>query len=582
MMITLVLSSNMKKMLKDNVLVRKLDGIETSGSLNILFTDKTGTITKGQLEVTNIITGDNKNYHNIKDLKNKKLASLLNISIIFNNSASLSNGNIIGGNTTDRALLSIVDNNNYKINKTEIIPFDSINKFSSVKISGDENLTLIKGSFEKILPHCNKYYNENKEEKTLVNKINLNNTIMMLSKDAIRIIVIATSKKTINNDQDIKDLTLVSIIGIKDEVRKEAKESIKQVKNAGIQVIMITGDSKDTAYAIAREIDLLDTFNDNAILTSDDLNLLSDDEIKTKLSSIRVISRALPQDKSRLVRIAQELNLVVGMTGDGVNDAPALKKADVGFGMGNGTEVAKEASDIVILDNNFLSIAKAILYGRTIFKSIRKFIIFQLTVNICAVGLSIIGPFIGINTPVTVIQMLWINMVMDTFAALAFAREAPIKDYMKEPPKKRDEKVINKYMFNEIFITGIYSLFLCILFLKLPIFKEIFRTDINKIYFMTAFFALFIFIGIFNAFNARTHRLNLFAHILKNKTFIFIMAFISIVQIILIYHGGSMFRTSGLTLGEFELVILVALSVIPFDWIRKCYLRIIKKEVGGV
>ena len=198
---------------------------------------------------------------------------------------------------------------------------------------------------------------------------------------------------------------------------------------------MITGDAKDTAVAIAKEIGLLKA--EDIILTSEELEKMSDEKLKLLLPKIKVVARALPQDKSRLVRISQELGLVVGMTGDGVNDAPALKTSDVGFSMGSGTEVAKEASDIVILDDNFLSITKSILYGRTIFKSIRKFIIFQLTVNLCAVGISIIGPFIGIDTPITVIQMLWINMVMDTLAALAFAGEPPLKEYMEEPPKKK-------------------------------------------------------------------------------------------------------------------------------------------------
>jgi len=237
--------------------------------------------------------------------------------------------------------------------------------------------------------------------------------------------------------------------------------------------------------------------------------------------------------------------------------------------MGSGTEVAKEASDIVILDDNFLSISKAILYGRTIFKSIRKFIIFQLTVNLCAISLSIIGPFIGINTPITVIQMLWVNMVMDTLAGLAFSFEPALIEYMNEKPKKKNENIINKYMINEILVTGIYSALLCVLFLKLPFFKELFRKDSVDKYFMTAFFGLFIFIGIFNAFNSRTKRINVFANLFKNKIFLFIILFVILVQIILIYHGGELFRTSGLNIMEFFLIIILSLTVIPFDWLRK-------------
>ena len=351
------------------------------------------------------------------------------------------------------------------------------------------------------------------------------------------------------------------------------------INDAHIQTVMITGDNKETALNIAKEVGL---YKDNdVILTSDELNNLSDIEIKNILPKLKVVARALPQDKSRLVKIASSLGLVVGMTGDGVNDAPALKKADIGFAMGSGTEVAKEASDIVILDDNIKSIAAAILYGRTIFKSIRKFIIFQLTVNICAVTLSIIGPFIGVDTPVTVIQMLWVNMVMDTLAGIAFSYEPPLLEYMKELPKKKDEPILNKYMIHEILFTGAYSSILCIFFLKSSFIHQFFRNGVNDEYFMTAFFGLFIFISIFNAFNARTVRINLLANIIKNKVFLLTILFITIVQLILIYFGGELFRTAGLTISELEIMILIAATVIPVDWLRKTTLRH-RGIVGGV
>ena len=564
MMITLVLSSNMKRMLKDNVLVRKLVGIETSGSINILFTDKTGTLTKGKLEVKSIISGNLKEYKKEKDLeKDKKYYDIVKLSCIANNQSSYSDDKVIGGNITDRAILKYFKNDNKQIKKEDSIPFDSKNKYSVTKVDG---INLIKGAPEVLLKNCTNYYDNLGNVKKLLNTFQIQTLINDNTKNGIRVIVLATSKNKMMND--LKNLTLVGIVLIKDDVRPEAIEGVKLVKNAHIKTIMITGDNKDTATSIAKEVGIYKP--GDLVLTSEELNRLNDEELKSKILQISVVARSLPTDKSRLVKICQEMDLVVGMTGDGVNDAPALKKADVGFGMGSGTEVAKEASDIVILDDNFLSISKAILFGRTIFKSIRKFIILQLTINLCALSLSIIGPFIDIEMPITVIQMLWINMVMDTFAGLAFSFEPPLKEYMNEYPKKKDEAIINKYMLNQIFFTGVFSSLMCILFLKLPFINNLYRSET---YLYTAFFGLFIFIDIFNCFNARTHRLNILGNISKNKVFLIIIAFIVIVQILLIYFGGSVFRTSGLLLFEFEVMILFAFTVIPFDFIRKLILK---------
>ena len=576
MMITLVLSSNMKRMLKNNVLVRKLVGIETAGSLNILFTDKTGTLTKGKLEVSCFVDADLNEYNSILDLKKyNNLSNIVLKSIYYNTSSTFSNGYITGGNSTDKSILKFIQKNpelNYEIVKTE--PFSSKNKYSKSVIKKDNHYEyLIKGAYEKILPKCSKYYTKG-GNKLSINKNKIENYLKSITNKGIRVIVLATA----NNDK-FDDLTLVGIICIKDEIRNEAVDAIKMINEAHIQTVMITGDNKETALNIAKEVGLYK--DKDVILTSDELNNLSDIEIKNILPKLKVVARALPQDKSRLVKIASSLGLVVGMTGDGVNDAPALKKADIGFAMGSGTEVAKEASDIVILDDNIKSIAAAILYGRTIFKSIRKFIIFQLTVNICAVTLSIIGPFIGVDTPVTVIQMLWVNMVMDTLAGIAFSYEPPLLEYMKEFPKKKNEPILNKYMIHEILFTGAYSSILCIFFLKSNFIHQFFRNGVNDEYFMTAFFGLFIFISIFNAFNARTVRINLLANIIKNKVFLFTILFITIVQLVLIYFGGELFRTAGLTISELEIMLLIAATVIPVDWLRKTTLRH-RGIIGGV
>lgn len=567
MMITLVLSSNMKRMLKNNVLVRKLVGIETSGNINILFTDKTGTLTNGKLEVIKFISGDLKEYNSEKKLKSSSIYDIVRKCCIVNNASSYSNGKIIGGNITDRAILNFFDDKEINIKKKKTIPFNSKYKYSITTIDDKGKLNLIKGAPEVLLEHCDTYYYDDKTYK--LNKAAIQRVIDDNAKKGIRVILLAMSRNYL--EEDFTKLNLVGILLIKDEIRKQAIEGVNLVKSAHIQTVMITGDNKQTALAIAKETGIYE--EGKIVLTSNELNKKTDEELKLILPKLAIVARALPSDKSRLVRLSQELNLVVGMTGDGVNDAPALKKADVGFSMGSGTEVSKEASDIVILDDNFLSISKAILFGRTIFKSIRKFIVLQLTINLCALSLSIVGPFIGIEMPITVIQMLWINMVMDTLAGVAFSFEPPLKEYMYEYPKKKDEFIINKYMINEILVTGIYSSLLCILFLKVPMIRDLFRSDINNKYLYTAFFGLFIFIDIFNCFNARTHRINLLSNIYKNKMFLLIIGFIVIVQIILIYYGGNLFRTSGLTFKEFEIMILLSLTVIPVDWIRKLILR---------
>ncbi|MFV0250227.1 MAG: calcium-translocating P-type ATPase, PMCA-type [Bacilli bacterium] len=581
MMITLVLSSNMKRMLKKNVLVRKMVGIETAGSINVLFTDKTGTLTKGNLEVIGLVDGNLNKYPKEEEIKKfPTFYTKIKQSLILNNDSKYDiNNNVVGGNLTDRSLLRFLKPDYINFSIIEKIAFDSKNKYSSVIVKDKERIQFIKGAPERIIPYCKNYLGNDGITKLFYNKKRINDYILGVTKQGVRIIALALN----DNDKlttNFENLTFLGLVLIKDEIRKSAKDGIALVKKANIQTIMITGDNKETAVAIGKELGLYDKSQD-IVLTTNELYQMTDTEIKDNFNNIKIIARALPQDKSRLVKIARELNLVVGMTGDGVNDAPALKKADVGFAMGSGTEVAKEASDIVILDDNFISISNAILFGRTIFKSIRKFIIFQLTVNMCAISLSIIGPFIGVNAPVTVIQMLWINMIMDTLAGLAFSFEPPLLEYMEEQPKKKDENIINKYMKNEIIFTGLYSSILCILFLKLPFFQQFFRDGVNEKYFMTAFFGVFIFIGLFNCFNARTHRLNLITNILKNKVFILTIIFIFVVQILLIYYGGTLFRTSGLTFKELEIMLLISITVIPVDWIRKIILRK-KGIIGGV
>ena len=572
MMITLVLSSNMRRMLKNNVLVRKMVGIETAGSLNILFTDKTGTLTKGKLNVTSFISGSLKEYKSLDDIKKHPLLySHVKNNCYYNNDSTYNGSNIIGGNITDRAILEYINENvkdEYK--KIETVSFNSKTKYSSTVINYYGKTNYVKGAPEVLLPKCSYYLDENGKKGILRDSSSILRKINHYASSGIRVILLAYNDGI--RYKDMNSLTLIGFLLIKDEIREEAIEGVDLVKKAGIQTVMITGDNKETAYSIAKEVGIIDS-STNIVLTSSELNNMSDDEIKKILKDLRVVARSLPKDKSRLVKLSEDKGLVVGMTGDGVNDAPAVKHADVGFAMGSGTEVCKEASDIIILDDNFMSISKAILYGRTIFKSIRKFIIFQLTINLCAISLSIIGPFIGVETPVTVIQMLWINMIMDTLAGIAFSYEAPLKSYMLERPKKRDENIINKYMYSQILFTGLYSAILCVFFLKSNLIRSFYREGESYKYLMTAFFTLFIFMGIFNSFNARTSKMNILEDLLKNKVFIFVIIFIIVVQLTLIYFGGSLFRSYGLLLNELFITIVLSATVIPVDILRKYILK---------
>ena len=576
MMITLVLSTNSKKMLKDNVLVRKMVGIETAGSLNILFTDKTGTLTKGKMEVSSIIDGNLNEYNDLYYTPDK-LKTLISDSLLYNNESELeeSSGKVVGGNLTDKALLSFVQRkkDNSVLIKDRIL-FNSKNKFAVTIIEkNNEKIKLIKGAPDIVIKNSTHYIDKDGKRRTL-DKDKILNYVNSKAVSGLRTIALAVSQSIYPTDS-IRRNILLGVIFLKDDIRAEAKDGVSLIKSAGINIVMVTGDSKETAISIAKEVGII-TSNNDIVLSSSDLEKLSDNELKKIIPNLKVVSRALPEDKKRLVMLSKELGLVTGMTGDGVNDSIALKKADVSFAMGSGTEVSKEASDIVIIDDNILSISRAILYGRTTFKNIRKFIIFQLTVNISAIMLALIGPFIGVPSPITVLQMLWINMVMDTLAGLAFSYEVPRIEYMKEPPKKKEENIINKYMFNEIIATSMYTLIISLLFLKLPFIKYIVSSD----HLMTAFFSLFIFIAVFNSFNARTHRLNILAHLKENKVFILIIIFIIIVQIIIIYSGITLFQTKPLYIKELIFILILSLSIIPFDFLRKYISKKLRGDFG--
>ncbi len=578
MLTSILLSLQSLKMTKDNVLVRKINGLETAGSLSILFSDKTGTITEGRLSVVELIAGDlSPVVFPASPLTNDILAG-----IGINNSATISGDAIIGGNSTDRALLTFIAGTEAanRISRDRVRTFhafDSRKKYSSVTIAGDEkDVSYIKGAPEKILELCSGYLDGIGQVKTLNDKEKADIYAYLDAQAGRSMRLLAVAKTADGADvENSKDLTLVCVISIRDNVRREAVDAIREVREAGIQIVMVTGDRKETAVAIAKESGLLTADTDIA-LTSAEMAEKTDDELKELLPRLRVVARALPTDKSRLVRIAQELNLVAGMTGDGVNDSPALKKADVGFAMGSGTEVAKEAGDITILDDNFTSIAKAILYGRTMFKCIRKFLIFQLTVNVAAVLTCFLGPIFGENVVLTVVQILLINLVMDTLAAIAFGSEPALQEFMKEKPIPRSVSIISKEMFAEILISALYITAICLSILFVRPVRELFG-NVDIIYLKSALFATFMMAITFNGFNARTEHLNPFEGLGRNMKFLLIVGSILLLQYLFITFGGKALSVEALTPQTWGICMGLAFLVIPIDVLRKICLRIMRK-----
>lgn len=567
LMIAIVLMRNTSKMLQNNVLVRKPIGIETAGSLNILFSDKTGTITKGKLEVVEFFDG------NITD--SYRTSSLIKEYISYcigKNTAAMFDGNgvIIGGNATDKALLQFLGKEGLEsVANEEVLnvqQFDSANKYSAAELNGK---TVYKGAPEKLLSKATKYIDKDGNVVDIDYK-KINKKIDQLAAKAMRVLAFAYSTSKLEEGILPEDLIIVGFVGIRDDVRPEAKTAIKEVKGAGIQVVMITGDRKETAFAIAKDCGLIEKESEIA-LTSEELNNMSDDEVKKILPNLRVIARALPNDKSRMVRLAQELNLVCGMTGDGVNDAPALKRADVGFAMGSGTDLAKEVGDIVILDDNFKSIESAILYGRTIYNNILKFIKFQLTINVAAVAVCAIAPFFGIPQPLSITHILWINLVMDGLGALALGAEPALKEYMLEKPKSRTQSIVSREMMNQVLTAGLWVTITSFVFLKMPFFLDLFGSTTDNITseHLTAYFSMFVLAAVFNGFNVRSTGLNIFENIKENKGFIKVMSIIVVIQIILTFVGGELFRCTPIELNHWIFVIGMALTIVPVDMLRK-------------
>lgn len=579
MTISLVLMQNTGRLMRHNVLVRKSNGIETAGSLNVLCSDKTGTITKNLLEVVDFVDGTGKTSP-ASDIPSS-LRDLIYMVISNNTAASFDDKHVVvGSNSTDRCLLKFVGEEAFKkyssgdnIEVVDIQEFNSSNKFSqsAVKIDGEYKV-FYKGAPEKLLSHAKKCVDGNGKVVDL-NLDAVNEQMRTLQDKAMRVLAIGYSTSKMVESQINSDVVLLGLVGIRDDVRPEAAAAIKEVQDAGIQVIMITGDNINTAKAISREAGLLKSEDDLAI-TSADMAEMSDEDIIKILPRIRVIARALPTDKSRLVRIAQSQNLVVGMTGDGVNDSPALKAADVGFAMGSGSSVAKEAGDLVITDDNFKSIRDAIWLGRAIYHNIQKFCKMQLTINFVATFICMVFPLLGIEQPLKVTHLLFINLIMDSLASIMMANEPALEIYMNEKPRRRDESIITKAMGAQIGWQAVYISVMSFAFFFIPLFKNLF-SDTTAMY--SAYFVMFIMAVMVNALNIRSDGPNVFSHLNENKIYMKIWALIIAITVFITIIGGpisSMFSLTNFGITAWAVIVLMALTVYPVDLVRKAFTKV--------
>ena len=564
MMNSLVQSMNTESMYKKNILVSHKAAFSDSAYMNVLFSDKTGTITQGNLSLVEFITGDGKIVDSIQSTEFIE-------AITLNNLAKISEGKPIGSNNMDRALLAYALENGYNDSKNaldkvkEISGFDSEKKCATVELNS--GVIYWKGATENIIDEVTHYsFSEGEErEFTAADKKNLQEQMAAQAKRTMKLLTVAKIEGT--------KTVLMAVLCLRDNVRTDAIETVEILNHAGIQVVMVTGDAEETAMAIAKEAGILKDEEKDVVLTHEQLEKMSDDELKKILPGLRVVSRAKPLDKKRLVSISQQLDNVCGMTGDGVNDAPALKQADIGFAMGDGTAVAQEAGDVVILNNSLTSIKDCVLNSRTMAKSVGKFLIFQLTVNISTLLMNIIAPILGWTEPFSIVQILWINLIMDTLAAMAFGGEPILDRYMKDQPSKRTDNILTADIKSAIGTSTVFITLGSILILENIAGITSFVTPDGcadpELYKKTFMFAFFIYSIILNSLNTRSERYNLFEHIGENKNFIFVMGAIFVLQTIIIEVGGSVFGTMMLDVRALLVSMALALLIIPVDLVRK-------------
>lgn len=567
LIVKLVTKQNVSTMEKFNILAKNTGKIPELAYVNLICTDKTGTLTTGEMTSTVMING------NCQDIFNKEnsLNELIDLNICMNNSAVFdSNGNITGGNSIDRAVLDMLSPEDaQKIQNKAImkkrVPFSSENKFSAVTLNnGANDFTVYKGAPEKLIEKC-KFYLDNDgivTELTAEKRKALKSHIKGLTEKAMRCIALTISDKTDDGLPD--EMNLLGVIGVVDPVRNEVPEAVKIAHKAGIQVIEITGDCMETAKAVAMEAGIYKP-GDLAV-TNDEFEAMSDVKVKEIIPQLRVISRCSPNTKLRLVTLAQEIGMSVAMTGDGVNDAPALKKADVGFGMQDGSDVAKEAADIVLTDNNFASVVKAVELGRTFMHNIMMFLEFQLPINISLLILSMVFPIIsGGSALLAAVQILIVNIIMDSLNSLSFGGEPPKEEYMNEEPIMKGSGLFIRGAKGRIALSSIVFIALFGVITFGPV-GNMFATKLSA---MTARFALLCLMAVFNGFTIRTDSMNLFKGIKNNKLFVYIALGIFAMAVVLCNFVGNLVQTTPMDVKQWIVVLVTAFMVVPVDWIRK-------------
>ena len=584
MAITLSLALNMRRMLKSNNLVRKLHACETMGAVTVICTDKTGTLTQNKMQVSAL------------ELKQGDEA-LLDTAIALNSTAELNDGKPIG-NPTESALLLWLDaqGKDYEelrrqVNVLKQLPFSTERKMMATlaEVDGAQYL-FVKGAPEIVMKKCvieDRMLRQTAEELDEWQHKAMRTLAFAYKKVETSIMRTSTAEVVALLDAD--DLLLQAIAAIADPIRPDVPAAVQECRHAGIEVKVVTGDTAATALEIGKQIGVFEdepenigadgslTSLDQQMITGEQWEALSDDEAYERAKDIRVMSRARPTDKQRLVAMLQKRGEVVAVTGDGTNDAPALHYAHVGLSLGSGTSVAKEASDMTLLDDSFKSIANAVMWGRSLYRNLQRFLFFQLVVNVAALLLVLGGSVIGTEMPLTVTQILWVNLIMDTFAALALASLPPSHEVMKEKPRKASDFIINKSIGFGILFCGI--VFFLVMFALLVYCERRGKGGVD-VHELTMFFTTFVMIQFWNLFNAKalmSHH-TAFRHFLKDKGMILVLILVLVGQWIIVTFGGEMFRTTPLSLHEWLLIIGSTSIVLWVGEIWRALKRMIAKR----